>query len=491
MNVAVVFPHQLFAANPLLNENIERVFLVEDSLFFTQLEFHKQKLVLHRASMRFYAEYLRKRGFDVRYVESAEVEQTEQLADVLQKQKVSRAIFCDVADDWLENRFVKSCDKAGIKTTRFDTSQFLNTRQDLARYFGKKSRFYMENFYESERRRLGVLLDADNQPIGGRWNFDDENRKKLPRKIFVPRISKPAQNEFVREAIDYVNKNFSKNLGRAEDFWFSTTFAEADVWLDEFLRERFQNFGAYEDAIAKGEPHLFHAVTSHAINSGLLTPRQILDKALSYADEHAVPLNSLEGFVRQIIGWREFNRGCYEQIGRKQRTRNFFKHTNKLPASFWTATTGVEPVDAVIRRVLDNAYCHHIERLMILGNFMLLTEIAPDAVYEWFSAMFIDAYNWVMVTNVYGISQFADGGLMATKPYISGSNYIKKMSDFGNGDWTEIWDGLYWRFIQKHEKYFATNPRYKLSLDILARMDAEKCARLLDAAENFLTEFHR
>ena len=490
MKVAVVFPSQLFAANPLLNENVERVYLVEDALFFTQLEFHQQKLVLHRASMRFYEQYLQNRGFAVRYVESREVEKTEHLAEILQTEKVSQAIFCDVADDWLESRFVKSCERFGIQTTRFDTPQFLNTRQNLNRYFGKKSRFYMENFYEYERRRLGVLLDGNGKPVGGRWNFDDENRKKLPRKIEIPAVSKPAHNEFVREAINYVNQNFSKNPGRAEDFWFSTTFAEADSWLDEFLRERFQNFGAYEDAISKNEPHLFHAVTSHAINSGLLTPRQILDRALSYADEHNVPMNSLEGFVRQIIGWREFNRGCYEQIGRKQRTSNFFNHTNKLPRSFWTATTGVEPVDAVIKRVLDNAYCHHIERLMILGNFMLLTETQPDAVYEWFSAMFIDAYDWVMVTNVYGISQFADGGLMATKPYISGSNYIRKMSDFGGGDWTEIWDGLYWRFVQKHEKYFGTNPRYKLSLDILARMETEKRERLFNAAENFLSSLH-
>lgn len=490
MNVAVVFPHQLFAANPLLNQNVERVYLVEEPLLFTQLKFHKQKLVLHRASMRFYETYLRKRGLQTRYVEFAEVGETEQLARILNKENVSAAVYCDVADDWLENRFTKSCEAVGINAIRFDTPQFLNTRADLERYFGKRGSFYFENFYQFERKRLGVLLDDEGQPVGGRWNFDYENRKKLPRKIFVPRVSKTARNEFAREAIRYVNQNFPENPGSAEDFAYSTTFAEANAWLDEFLRERFVDFGAYEDAIAKNEPHLFHAVTSHAINSGLLTPRQIVDRAISYAGEQNIPLNSLEGFIRQIVGWREYNRGCYERIGRKQRTKNFFKHTRKLPASFWTARTKVEPVDNVIAKVLRNAYCHHIERLMILGNFMLLTEIAPDAAFDWFSAMFIDAYDWVMTTNVYGISQFADGGRIATKPYISGSNYIRKMSDFGNGEWTKIWDGLFWRFIAKHTKFFAQNPRYKLSVDILARMDAARREQLLNAAENFLSALH-
>jgi deoxyribodipyrimidine photolyase-related protein len=490
VKTSIIFPHQLFAANPAL-EGVETVFLVEEPLLFTQFRFHRQKLVLHRAAMKFYANYLRERGFRVNYIEFNELSDTASIADVLSKNKVSAVSFCDPTDDWLENRFAAACDAAGIKTVKHDTPYFLNTAADLEKYFAGRMRFLMAAFYERERRRLGVLLDDEGQPLGGRWSFDAENRKRLPKNIQLPAVSKPPANEFVSEAISYVNQHFPDNYGYAEDFAYPTTFAEAESWLDEFLRERFVNFGEYEDAMAKDESFLFHSVLTPALNCGLLTPRQILDKTLSYAENHQIPLNSLEGFVRQIIGWREFMRGCYAEVGRKQRTRNFWRHTRKLPESFWTGETGIAPLDTVIKKVLRTAYCHHIERLMILGNFMVLAEIDPDDAYRWFMELFIDAYDWVMVSNVYGMSLHADGGLLATKPYISGSNYILKMSDFEKGEWCEIWDGLYWRFIAKHRDFFEKNPRLSLAAKNLEKMDAARREKLLNTAERFLQNFSK
>lgn len=242
-----------------------------------------------------------------------------------------------------------------------------------------------------------------------------------------------------------MSNRFSTASGNAESFRYPITTEQAVAGLEDFLDHRFSQFGEYEDAIDCDEPFLFHSVLTPALNIGLLSPQQIVDAALKRADD--VPLNSLEGFIRQIVGSREYMRGVYRIHGRKQRSGNFWQHAQPMPRSFYDGTTGIEPVDTVIHRVLKYAYCHHIERLMILGNFMLLCEIHPHAIYQWFMEFFIDAYDWVMVPNVYGMSQHADGGLITTKPYISGSGYILKMSRFPKGNWCKIWDALYWRFI--------------------------------------------
>ncbi|MBW6481368.1 MAG: hypothetical protein K0B37_18230, partial [Bacteroidales bacterium] len=209
-------------------------------------------------------------------------------------------------------------------------------------------------------------------------------------------------------------------------------------------------------------------------------------EAMDYAAGNDIPLNSLEGFVRQIVGWREFIRAMYILKGREERTRNYWGFDRKIPSSFYTAETGIEPLDIVIKKVLRTGYCHHIERLMVLGNFMMLCEFDPDEVYQWFMEMFIDAYDWVMVPNVYGMSQFADGGIFATKPYISGSNYLMKMSDFKKGEWQKVWDGLFWRFMDKHREFFNKNPRMGMLIRTFDKMPAEKREEHLNHAESFL-----
>jgi deoxyribodipyrimidine photolyase-related protein len=224
------------------------------------------------------------------------------------------------------------------------------------------------------------------------------------------------------------------------------------------------------------------------LNIGLLTPEQIISKALIIGQTKNIPLNSLEGFIRQIMGWREFIKIVYEREGTKQRTTNYWKFTRKIPASFWKGTTGIPPIDSTIHKILKTGYCHHIERLMVLGNFMLLCEFDPNEVYKWFMEMFIDAYDWVMVPNVYGMTQFADGGLMTTKPYISGSNYLMKMSDYEKGEWQGIWDGLFWRFMHEHRSFFLKNPRLGMLVGTFDKMSAEKQAAHLAKANNCPTK---
>ena len=257
--------------------------------------------------------------------------------------------------------------------------------------------------------------------------------------------------------------------------------------MNDFIETRFDKFGIYEDAIVANEQALHHSVLSSSLNIGLLTPKQVVDKVILKANAYKIPVNSLEGFIRQIIGWREFIRVVYEREGRKQRTKNYWNFTRKIPASFWKGTTGIEPVDTVIKKVLQSAYTHHIERLMVLGNFMLLCEFDPDEVYKWFMEFFIDAYDWVMVSNVYGMSQFADGGIMSTKPYISSSNYLIKMSDFKKGEWQQTWDALFWRFMHVHRDFFESNPRIGMLLKTFDKMDKEKRINYLNTAQDFLS----
>jgi deoxyribodipyrimidine photolyase-related protein len=225
------------------------------------------------------------------------------------------------------------------------------------------------------------------------------------------------------------------------------------------------------------------------LNVGLLTPEYILTTTLDFAEKESIPLNSVEGFVRQIMGWREFIRAMYQLKGVEQRTRNFWQFKRKIPASFWDGSTGIAPIDATIRKLIKTSYCHHIERLMVLGNFMLLCEFDPDEVYEWFMVFFIDSYDWVMVPNVYGMSQFADGGIFATKPYISGSNYLFKMSDYAKGSWSEVWDALFWNFMDKNRDFFLQNPRLGMLIKQFDKQPIEKREKHFRIAADFLQKW--
>jgi deoxyribodipyrimidine photolyase-related protein len=281
--------------------------------------------------------------------------------------------------------------------------------------------------------------------------------------------------------VQYVKKNFENpyDLPLGE-FRYPINRAEALDWLQKFLLQRLNEFGPFEDAIVRGETFLHHSVLTPMLNIGLLTPREVIDHTLQFAEQHDVPMNSLEGFIRQVLGWREYIRMVYEWKGRLERTRNYWGFKRKIPRDYWIGTTGIEPVDDTIRKVRETGYCHHIERLMIAGNYMLLNEFDPDEVYRWFMELFIDAYDWVMVPNVYGMSQFADGGLMATKPYISGSNYVLKMSNHAKGPWQETWDLLFWRFIDHHRSFFQGNPRLNMMVRTLDKMPDEKRQRIRD-----------
>lgn len=485
--ISLLFPHQLFEKNPALKKG-QPVFVIEESLFFNQYSFHKQKLVFHRASMKAYSSFLQGEGYAVTYLESHEENaDVRNLLPFLKSQDIREIHYTDVTDCWLQQRLSTQARQLNLTLVIHDSPLFLLTKDQIDTYFRNRKRFYQTDFYTQQRKHFKILVDEKLQPLGGQWTFDVENRLKYPKGKTSPEIHFPKANEFWKEAVQYVEKNFSANYGEiSNDFIYPTTFTESRLWLNQFLQSRFAEFGDFEDALVAKENILHHSVLTPMMNVGLLTPHEVLEQAIAFANRNAIPMNSLEGFVRQILGWREFIRGVYETKGVRERTTNYWNFKRKIPASFWNASTGIAPVDDTIKKVLATGYCHHIERLMVLGNFMLLCEFDPDEVYKWFMELFIDSYDWVMVPNVYGMSQFADGGLMATKPYISGSNYLMKMSDYKKGEWQPVWDGLFWRFMHVHRDFFLKNPRLSMLVKTFDKMPEEKRNEHLRLANEYL-----
>jgi len=486
-NIGIVFPHQLFEESEVLNL-CQTIYLVEEWLFFRQYHFHKRKIAFHRATMKFYQSHLEKLGKNVIYINSfEEISDIRLLIPKLKQGGINHLSYIETTDYWLEKRIIAAANKNDIVLNTFSSPLFINTSVENRHYFSDKKRFFQTDFYIHQRKKRNILMEDSSKPVGGKWSFDDENRLKYPKGIVPPKTNFGQKNSFHEEAIEYTNKYFSINYGKLDPTdLFPVTFQDSKKWLHQFLASKLHAFGDYEDAILQSEKWLHHSLLTPMLNIGLISPSFILSETLQFSSKNQIPLNSLEGFIRQIVGWREFIRAVYELKGNEERTKNFWRFKRKIPQSFWKGETGILPIDLTIKKVLETGYCHHIERLMVLGNFMLLCEFDPEEVYRWFMELFIDAYDWVMVPNVYGMSQFADGGIMSTKPYISGSNYLMKMSDYQKGEWQVIWDGLFWHFMDKHRAFFLKNPRLGMLVRTFDKMSEDKKQEHLKKALNYL-----
>jgi len=493
----LVFPHQLFADHPGLKLRPSRVVLIEDSLFFGDphypMNFHKQKLWLHRATMKRYEQMLQAKGLETLYLnynskpDSLKLHLTKVKRTMTSSPK--KVVVADPTDFMLEKRLARFCGQLKLDSHFVPSPGFVNQPHENQEYRNERKRWFMADFYKFQRKRLEILMDG-GQPVGGKWSFDEDNRKKVPKKMLseIPSLLRLKRDEIDNEAVNYVEKKFANNLGSIEQLYYPTSHADAKKWLKHFLKNRFELFGDYEDAIVQGESWLWHSVLTPSLNTGLLTPKQIVKETLAFARKNDVPLNSLEGFLRQVIGWREFIRATYEDHGVEMRTTNHWNHHRKISPCFYDGTTGIEPIDDTIRRILETGYCHHIERLMVLGGFMFLCEFDPKEIYRWFMEMFVDSYDWVMVPNAYAMSQHADGGLITTKPYFSGSSYIRKMSHYKFGPWCDVWDGLYWRWIWNHVDELTKNPRWAMMCAMAKKMDAAKRKTHLKNAKSYLAK---
>jgi deoxyribodipyrimidine photolyase-related protein len=486
----VVLGNQLFPLQHLPPARQTTVFMAEDISLCTYVRHHQQKIVLFLAAMRSYADELTEAGYEVTYHRlDADDERSyeDKVAAALDAQDATSLEHFEIEDKAMEHRLAEFAGLHKLERRVLPSPMFTCSREAFSSFARDKSRLLMGDFYKQRRRELGVLLDENGQPLGGRWSFDADNRKKLPRSVSPPEITWASPGSHVQDVIELVRERFSDHPGDAKDFCWPTTREQAHEWLDDFLVKRLEEFGPYEDAISKRSATVFHSVLSPCLNLGLLTPREVIDKALARADE--VPLQSLEGFVRQVIGWREFVRGVYREFSDRQDNENFWSHERELTAAWDDGTTGIPPLDDAIQTAQKLGWTHHIPRLMVLGNLMTLCEIRPTSAHRWFMEMFVDSSEWVMGPNVYGMGLFSDGGVFATKPYICGSNYLLKMSDYKKGPWCDVVDGLYWRFIAKHREFFSGNPRLALMPRALDRLDDARRARIFAAADEFLEQY--
>lgn len=468
MKALLLYPNQLFSVGLL--PKVDRVYLVEEPLYFgndkeRSVSYHKQKLVLHRASMRRYAEeVLWPNEFEVEYIEFGEDVVTDTALVKAAFDGATEILVFDPVDDLLWSR-LEAASRAlevHVPLRKLQNPNFYLSDHEIENYFSGKSKYKFSEFYQWQRERQNVLIDDDYRPFGGKWSYDTENRKSIPKETALPGLRSYGSNPYVTEAMEYVETRFGSNPGSLASFIWPTNHIEAKEWLQDFFEQRLRDFGPYEDAIDPEAMILFHSALTPMLNTGLLNAKEIIEEVLAYcaSTRREVPLQSLEGFIRQILGWREFVRSVYKVAGTKQRTKNYFKNKRGLTSNWWDGTTGILPLDDVIKKADEHGYAHHIERLMVVGNLMLLCDIDPDEAYEWFMSMFIDAYDWVMVPNVYGMSQYADGGLMTTKPYVCASNYVLTMSSYERGPWCDIWDGLFWRFVDQRRIMLAKNPRF-------------------------------
>ncbi len=477
MEYTLIYPNQLFPNHPGISRN-RRSILIEEPLFFGDekypVNYHKKKIALHHMSMRRYLSERLKDGYKIELVNYSDLKIESHTEWIIKRFGIEVMHIVDVNDFELHRRIELASTKLNVSVKWYENPGFMLNQSDVISDFRGKKRHFMANFYKKQRKRFDILMDSEGKPTGGKWSFDSENRKKLPKGIDIPETIK-SDNSFdeINRSDAFITKYFNSNPGEIEGFNYPLDHSQAIKSLDHFLTKKFKLFGPYEDAITQVDSTLFHTVLTPYLNIGLITPKEVLNRIIDYAEQHDIPINSYEGLIRQIIGWREFIRGIYAEDGVKQRTTNFWKFDRNLPSSFYDGTTGIYPIDVTIKKLLNNAYLHHIERLMVMGNILFLLRINPNHVYRWFMELHIDAYDWVMVPNVYGMSQFSDGGLMSTKPYISGSNYILKMSDYKKGDWCEIWDALYWNFINEKRDFFRKNPRTSMMINMYDKKSNE------------------
>jgi deoxyribodipyrimidine photolyase-related protein len=428
--------------------NITKVILIEEPRYFTDFRFHKLKLVYHRASMKKYEYELNKSKIKTEYSDFSK----EPNYNLLNK---NTTYYFNPIDHNLDKKFNKILSNAN----KIDNLNFLLTPKEIEEnknLFYKNNKYSHESFYKFQRKRLDILMKND-KPVGNKWSYDTENRLALPKNISIPALPKIKKDKYYIEAKEYIEKHFSKNYGSIDEWIYPIDNKTAIKWLHVFLSKRLNNFGPYQDAVSSENDFLFHSVISPMMNIGILPDIQVVEISKKYINKSNI--QSFEGFIRQVIGWRNYVYAIY-LLEPKMYEQNFLNHKNKISDKYWLGNTGIKPIDSIIHKIVKYSYAHHIERLMYLGNWFLINQVNPKEVHRIFMEWTIDAYDWVMVPNVMGMSQYADGGKMTTRVYFSSSNYIDKMSNYkkkSDEDWWKIWDAIYYTFIDKHINILSIN----------------------------------
>ena len=484
----IILGDQLFPIDFYLSQTARKVFMAEDFSLCAHYRYHKHKITFFLTSMRTYRDELLQNGFSVSYQElNLKYPFMKALERFVKEEKISKITVPEIQDKFFETELLTQLRQMNVEANVVESPMFLCSRQDFKNYLFYHPKPFMKNFYEGERKRLRILVDEKNKPVGGQWSYDVENRKRPPKVLTCKEHLEFQPSPHFESVKTLVERLFPEHPGVTENFWLATSRSDALKVLKHFIDHHLEDFGTYQDSITNREPFLYHSLISPYINCGMLVPDEVIYQVLEAYEDRKLPLHSVEGFIRQVMGWREFVRGIYQNFSDVEETTNFFGHEGKLTEDWYKGTTGLPPVDDAIKKATTYGYCHHIERLMILSNVMLLSEVNPRHVHAWFMEMFVDSADWVMGPNVYGMGQFSDGGVFATKPYISGSNYVLKMSDYPKGEWCDIWDGLFWRFIGKHSNFFSKQPRLNFMVKTLEKMDSSRKEYLFALAEKFIS----
>lgn len=459
---------------------------------------HPKKIALIFSAMRHFAEALRAQGLKVHYVTLDDPDNSGSLPGELLRwtQQLDPAeIHLTECGDWRLEQALRHC---GVPIHWHPDSRFLCTRDAFAAWAKDRKQLRMEFFYREMRRASGLLLNPDGTPEGGAWNFDADNRKVLPKGVRPPAPLRIEPDAITRKVLELVGQRFASHYGSLEGFDYPVTAEQAERLWQHFLTQGLADFGDYQDAMADGEPFLFHSRISAALNIGLLDLRRICAEVEAAYRAGDVPLNAAEGFIRQLIGWREYVRGVYWLRMPEYAEGNRFGNSRALPEFYWTGKTRMNCMRQAIGQTLEHAYAHHIQRLMVTGNFALLAGIAPREICEWYLAVYMDAFDWVELPNTLGMVMHADGGYLGSKPYCASGQYIKRMSDHCQGCSYKVsestgesacpFNALYWHFLMRHREPLERNPRMGMVYRNLARMNEAKQQALWDWGERLLAK---
>ncbi|MGS2716961.1 cryptochrome/photolyase family protein [Eionea flava] len=476
------------------------IFMCEVYEEATYVKHHKKKIAYLFSAMRHFAKALKNQGYAVIYVTiDDERNQGSFFSEVARavKQFSPSSIEVTYPGEYRVLKMLQSWEQQlSLPVNILEDTRFLTQPQDFAQWAHGRKQLRMEYFYREVRKRYDILMNA-KKPEGGAWNYDADNRKALPKHIEPPQPTKFPPDNITKDVMMLVEEKFPEHFGDLSSFHYAVNREQALQVLDDFITERLLNFGDYQDAMKQDSPWLYHSHISFYLNSGLLEPLEVVQRVEREYHAGNAPLSSVEGFIRQVIGWREYVRGLYWYKMPDYAEMNYLNASNSLPELYWGADTKMNCLKQCVDDTYKNSYAHHIQRLMVLGNFALLTDVDPGQVNEWYLLVYADAYEWVEMPNVTGMILFADGGIMASKPYISSGAYINKMSNYcqhceysvkeKNGDGACPFNYLYWDFLRRHKEQLLSNPRLGMPYRTLSKMTDEKVELIASDAERFMT----
>ncbi|BAZ04344.1 cryptochrome/photolyase family protein [Calothrix sp. NIES-3974] len=469
------------------------VILIESLEHIRTRPYHRQKLVLIWSAMRHFAEELRQQGYPVTY-EVAAADFQKPLIAWLKANHITELRVMQPADRPFRQFIMAMQSQLPCSIQIIPNNHFLWSTSDFQKWANGKKSLLLESFYREGRKRLQILM-VDNQPVGGEWNYDKQNRQPPPRNLITPQPKVFPADEITQAVIHQVKSLDIPTFGEINNFNWAVTRNQALAVLADFIDGKLAQFGPYQDAMVTGENTMWHSLISPYLNIGLLHPLEVIQAAETAYYQQQIPLNSVEGFIRQILGWREYMYGLYNYVDSDYPQQNYFQHHQPLPEFFWTGKTKMNCLHQVLKQTINTGYAHHIQRLMVLSNFALIAGISPQAVENWFHAAFIDAYDWVMQTNVIGMGLFADGGILASKPYAASANYIHNMSDYcrncsydrksRTGSQACPFNYFYWDFLDRHRDKLTKQGRMSFILKNLDKMPETELAEIRDRAQKW------